>query len=92
MSVLFSDARNIRHSIVENEDGEKSIQTTIEAVISIMSRKMSFSGTGIVQTEELETVRFDMTISAAKRLIEHVEAWIETAEEEQEMLSLKSVG
>ncbi len=89
MSVLFSDARNIRHSVVEDDDGKKSIQTAIEAVISIMSRKTSFSGTGIVQTEELETVRFDMSISAAKKFVEHIEAWIETAEEEQDMLILK---
>ena len=90
MSVLFSDARNIRHSIVENDDGEQSIQTTIEAVISLMSRKTSFCGTGITQAEELETVRFEMTISAAKKFIEHIEQWIETAEDERELLSLKA--
>lgn len=90
MSALFSDARNIRHSVIDN-DGEKSIQTTIEAVISLMTRKMSFSGTGIVQTEDLETVRFEMTISAAKKFIEHIEEWIETAEEEREMLSIQGL-
>jgi hypothetical protein len=89
VSVLFSDARNIRHSVVEDDDGKKSIQTTIEAVISLMTRKMVFAGTGIAQTEDLETVRFEMTITAAKKFVEHVEAWIETAEDEQEMLSLK---
>lgn len=88
MSVLFSDARNIRHSIID-DDGEQSIQTTIEAVISLMSRKMSFSGTGIVQTEDLETVRFDMSIAAAKKFVEHIEQWIETAEDEHEQLALK---
>ena len=90
MSVLFSDARNIRHSIVEDGDGKKTIQTTIEAVITLMTRKVVFSGTGISQTEDLETVRFDMGISAAKKLIEHIESWIDTAEEEQEQLTLKS--
>lgn len=89
MSVLFSDARNIRHSVVEDDDGKQSIQTTIEAVISLMDRKMSFSGTGIVQTEDLQTVRFEMTVSAAKKFVEHIEQWIETAEDERELLVLK---
>jgi hypothetical protein len=89
MSALFSDARNIRHSVVEDDDGKKSILTTIEAVISLMTRKMVFSGTGISKTEDLETVRFEMTISAAKKFVEHIESWIETAEEEQDMLILK---
>jgi hypothetical protein len=30
-----------------------------------------------------------MSISAAKKFVEHIEAWIETAEEEQDMLILK---
>jgi hypothetical protein len=89
MSVLFSDARNIRHSVVEDDNGKKSIQTTIEAVISLMSRKTAFCGTGITQTEDLETVRFEMTISAAKKFIEHIEQWIGTAEDERELLVLK---
>jgi hypothetical protein len=90
MPVLFSDARNIRHSIVENDDGEQSIQTTIEAVITLMNRKTAFCGTGITQTEDLETVRFEMTISAAKKFVEHIEAWIDTAEKEYEQMDLKT--
>jgi hypothetical protein len=89
MTVLFSDARNIRHSVVE-DDGEKRLQTTIEAVLTLMTRKTVFSGTGISQTEDLETVRFEMGISAAKKFIEHIEAWIEAAEEEQELLTFKT--
>lgn len=88
MRALISDARNIRHSVVD-EDGEKSIQTTIEAVITVMTRKIAFSGSGLFQTEDLETMRFEMTISAAKKLVKHIEEWIDTAEEEREQLSLK---
>ena len=75
------------HSIVD-DDGEQKIQTTIEAVITVMTRKMEFSGSGLVQTEDLESMRFEMTISAARKLIEHMESWIESAEQEHEQLSL----
>jgi hypothetical protein len=83
---MISDSRNIRHTIVD-DDGKK-IQTTIEAVITVMTRKMQFSGSGLVQTEDLESMRFEMTISAARRLIEHMEDWIESAEQEHDQLSL----
>jgi hypothetical protein len=76
MRAMISDARNIRHTIV-NDDGENKIQTTIEAVITVMTRKMQFSGSGLVQTEDLESMRFEMTISGARKLIEHMEGWIE---------------
>ena len=87
MRAMISDARNIRHTIV-NDDGENKIQTTIEAVITVMTRKMQFSGSGLVQTEDLESMRFEMTISGARKLIEHMEGWIESAEQEHEQLSL----
>jgi len=87
MRAMISDARNIRHTIVD-DDGEQKIQTTIEAVITVMTRKMEFSGSGLVQTEDLESMRFEMTISAARKLIEHMEGWIESAEQEHEQLSL----
>lgn len=88
MRALISDARNIQHRVID-EDGEKSIQTTIEAVLTVMTRKMAFSGSGIAQTDDLETMRFEMTIAGARRLIEHFEEWIETAENERQSLALK---
>lgn len=88
MRAMISDARNIRHTIVD-DDGEKKIQTTIEAVITVMTRKMAFSGSGLVQTEDLESMRFEMTISAARKLIEHMGGWIESAEQEHEQLLLR---
>ena len=87
MRQLTCDARNIRHSIVER-DGEIKLETFIEAILTVMTRKMQFSGSGLVQTEDLETMRFEMTVSGAKRLVKDIERWIEDAETERAKLSL----
>ena len=87
MRSLVCDARNIRHCVVERDD-ETKIETLIEAVFTVMTRKMQFSGSGLIQTEDLESMRFEMTVSGAKRLVEDIEKWIEDAESENRKLTL----
>ncbi len=87
MRSLICDARNIRHCIVERDD-ETEIETLIEAVFTVLTRKMQFSGAGLVQSEDLESMRFEMTISGARRLVEDIKKWIEDAERENRRLTL----
>jgi hypothetical protein len=89
MRELITDARNIRHSVVTGSDGDgNAIITRIEAVLTVMTRKMQFSGSGLLQTEDLETVRFDMSIVSAKKLIKDIQQWVEDAEKEREILTV----
>jgi hypothetical protein len=89
MRALVTTARNIRHSIKADGD-ESEIVTEIEAILTVMTREMEFKGSGIVQTEGLETLRFDMTIKAAKHLVSTIEQWVEHAEKERALLELKN--
>ena len=89
MRELITDARNIRHSVVIGKDGDgNAISTRIEAVFTVMTRKMQFSGSGLLQTEDLETVRFDMSIVSAKKLIKDIQQWVNDAEKEREILTV----
>ena len=86
MRQLAADARNIRHCIVDGE-----IRTLIEAVITVMGKEMSFVGTGMVQQETLETLRFEMGLKGAKQLRDDIDGWIKEAEEERALLTLGSM-
>ena len=87
MRQLASDARNIRHCVAgDMEDGSPKVITLIEAVITVMTKEMSFSGTGMVQVEKLETLRFEMSINAAKQLRDDIDKWITDAGAERASL------
>lgn len=90
MRSLISTARNIQHSITKTDDSEEKLQTTIEAVLTVMTRRMAFSGSGIFHTEDLETMRFEMTISAAEGFIKHLQEWVDSAEDERAKLALRT--
>lgn len=89
MRSVVCDARNISHHLINDEEGT-TVETFIEAVITVMTRKMQFSGSGLLQTEELETLRFAMTIEGARTLVQHIERWIDDAECEHRSLTLMS--
>lgn len=84
MRDLLAVARNNYHRIIEDQ-----IETTIEVVLSVRSRKLEFHGGGLRQNEELETIRFGMTLEAAQMLHDDLEKWIETAKDEKDRISLQ---
>lgn len=78
MRELIAVARNNYHRIV----GDLT-ETTIEAVLTVRNRKLEFLGGSLVPIDELETVRFGMTIEGAQLLADDLVKWIETAKEEK---------
>ena len=90
MRQLACDARNIRHCVSGmEEDGSPKVATLIEAVITVMTKEMEFSGTGMVQSEKLETLRFEMGLTGAKLLRDDIDKWIADAVAERESLGFK---
>lgn len=82
MQALIGTARNIRHSLDENEN----VHPEIEAVLTTLVKGAEFVGSGIVATENLNTIRFSMTPSACRQLAKHAAAWADEAEKEASML------
>lgn len=90
MRQLAADARNIRHCVSGmNEDGSSEVTTFIEAVITVMTKQMAFSGAGIIQQEALETLRFEMCIESAEKLRDDIGKWIDDAKKERKNLGFK---
>jgi len=84
MRVLFSTARNIRYSLVED-----AIEPEIEAVLAVYGRHTEFVGAGVSQVEHCETVRFTMTLDAARKFSERLLEWADEAEKQATRLTLK---
>lgn len=84
MTQLCCDARNIRHMI----DGDGTLVTLIEAIITVQSRQMIFAGASMVQSDTMDTHRFEMGIESAKTLVEDMQRWIKDAEEEHAKISV----
>ena len=89
MRQLACDARNIRHCVIDDDEGNKTIMTLIEAVITVMTKQMEFSGAGMIQQESLETIRFEMGLKSAQKFRDDIDQWIQDALKERESLTFK---
>ncbi len=89
MRELISDARNIRHRIVNKQDGSKELVTNIEFVLSVSNRNFVYSGASIQAQDSLETIRFESCIEGCEAFANDILAWVKDAKLEREALHLK---
>lgn len=90
MTELVCVARNIWHQIRPGEDGgPPEIVPIIEAVLHLSRRTGEYRGIGLSMIERIETIRFSMTLEAARKLRDNLDDWIDAAEDESQSMTLR---
>lgn len=83
MQSLIATARNISHSIHDNE-----LYSTIEAVLTVSDKQFQFVGASLVNAEFTKSIRFEMSPDDARRLSEKLLKWADDADSQHARLEL----
>lgn len=87
MKTLICTARN--HRVFVKDNGE--LNPEIEAVLTLSEKQIEYIGTGLVNVEKTETVRFAMSPESARKVAENLNTWADEADELEERLEVKPV-
>jgi len=85
MQTLVAIARNIRHRI---RDG--GIYTDIEAILTTHEKTNAIINEQIVETNQLNTIRFNIPFVEMEQLIQNLTQWRDDAKAERDRLSLNT--
>lgn len=79
MNRLVAVARNIRFVVVEH-DGTMTLESEIEAVLTVIEKVEKQTGDKLVSAMETHTHRFTLSVEATAMLVQHMTEWMHEAE------------